>query len=81
MAVDRAEGVCRPRHESIAAGRDSKRGEDSVSLLVDLPERLTNWKSRRVSVGRKIGVDLFGEAARQLSSAHPEFVGGASGRP
>jgi hypothetical protein len=50
-------------------------------LLVDLPERLTNWKSRRVSVGRKIGVDLFGEAARQLSSAHPEFVGGASGRP
>jgi len=28
-----------------------------------------------------IGVDVVGESARQLSTAHPEFVGSTSGHP
>jgi hypothetical protein len=52
-----------------------------MSLLVDLSERDADWKSQRDSVGGKIGVDLVGEAARQLSIAHPKLVGSASGRP
>jgi len=32
-----------------------------MSLLVDLSERDADWKSQRVSVGGKIGVDLVGK--------------------
>jgi len=37
-----------------------ERGEDGTSLLIDLSERDADWKSQRVSVGGKIGVDLVG---------------------
>jgi hypothetical protein len=52
-----------------------------MSLLVDLPECEADWKSQRIGVGRKIGMDLVGEAARQIPTAHPELVGSTSGRP
>jgi hypothetical protein len=38
-----------------------KRGQDGVSLLVDLPERRADWQSFGVGIGRMIGVDLLGE--------------------
>jgi hypothetical protein len=42
-----------------------------MSLLVDLPEREADWKSQRIGVGRKIGMDLVGEAARQSRQLTP----------
>jgi hypothetical protein len=52
-----------------------------MSVLVDLPERQANWQPQGVGIGNRIGVDLFGEATRQFSTAHTELVGSASGGP
>ena len=50
-------------------------------MLVDLPERQADWQSHGVGIGHMIGVDLFGEATRQFSTAHPELVGSSRSGP
>jgi hypothetical protein len=56
-------------------------GKDGVPLLVDLPERQADWQSHGVGIGHMIGIDLFGEATRQFSTAHPELVGSSCSGP